>query len=33
MTGFVENNHAILPVTFRTDTLGAVVAKFVVDTG
>ena len=33
MTGRVESNHAILPVTFRHDTLGDIVAKFVIDTG
>ena len=33
MMGFIESNHAILFLTFRTDTLGEVVAKFVVDTG
>ena len=33
MIGSVENNHAILPVTFATETLGDIVAKFVVDTG
>lgn len=33
ITGIVEKNHAILPVTFATKTLGAIVAKFIVDTG
>ena len=31
--GSVENNHALLPVTFRSEALGDIVAKFVVDTG
>ncbi len=33
MIGQVENNHAILPVRFRTEAAGDIVAKFVVDTG
>ena len=33
MTGHVENNHAILPVTFATETRGDLIAKFIIDTG
>ena len=33
MTGHIENNHALLPITFRTSARGDVVAPFIVDTG
>ena len=32
MTGHVEMNHAILPLTFVTETRGDLLAKFIIDT-